>query len=311
VNLPYLDAGSLLGALPMIAAIDALEAALRGGLDPAADPRRTALAAEAGQLLVMPSSVGADIAVKLVSVAPGNPARGRPRIQGVVVLFDPADLAPLALLDGIALTSLRTPAVSALAVRRLAAAQARRLVVFGAGPQAEGHVEAIRAVRPIDEVVLVGRDPAKAQRLAATFAAGDPASRCVYRATQARDVLHDLAAADVVVCATTAREPVFDSAPLRSGAVVVAVGSHEPDAREVDAALVGRAHIVVEDVATAAREAGDLVLADADPAGWQSLADLVRAGPAREPGPYLVKTVGMAWEDAVVAGAATRAWLSR
>ena len=73
-----------------------------------------------------------------------------------------------------------------------------------------------------------------------------------------------LRAADVVVCATTARTPLFDSTLLTDDVIVIAIGSHEPDARELDGALMGRAQVVVEDVATALRECGDVVLAIAD-----------------------------------------------
>ena len=103
--------------------------------------------------------------VKLASVAPGNPGRGLPRIQGIYVLFDPETLAPAALVDGSALTCLRTAAVSALAVRHLAPTDACRLLVFGSGPQAAGHVEALRAVRPLEWVEVVARDRGRVARL--------------------------------------------------------------------------------------------------------------------------------------------------
>ncbi len=298
MKLPYLDAAALAAALPMTAAIDALDHALQAGLDPAADPPRTAVENPAGQVLLMPSAAGGHLAVKLVSVAPGNPELGRPRIQGLVVVFDPATLAPVALIDGIALTSLRTPAVSALAARRLARPEARRLVVFGTGPQAQGHITALRAIRPIDDVVLVARNQGRAETLAARYRAeGLPV-----RVGSAGDV----EGADLVVCATTAREPLFDGRLIKDGGCVIAVGSHEPTAREVDAGLVRRSRIVVEDVATALREAGDVVLAGVGPQQLETLGDLVRAEvradhPTR---PSFVKTVGMAWQDAVVAGAA-------
>ena len=152
MTLPFLAAADVAERLSPTAAIDALEAALRAGLDPEADPPRGALAVGGGELLVMPSATAAHAVVKLVTVG------GEPRIQGVCVVFDATTLAPVALVDGIALTNVRTPAVSALAVRALAAPDARRLLVFGRGPQAHGHVEAIRAVRPIEHVDMVGRD---------------------------------------------------------------------------------------------------------------------------------------------------------
>jgi ornithine cyclodeaminase/alanine dehydrogenase-like protein (mu-crystallin family) len=263
------------GALPLVDAVDALEAALAGGLDPEVAPPRTILPVGEGELLVMSAAAGGYAAVKLVTVGPTEP-----RIQGVCVLFDAATLAPVALLDGIALTNLRTPAVSALAVRRLAAPDARRLVVFGRGPQASAHVEAMRAVRPIDHVSVVGRDDGR------------------------RDDL--VAAADVICCCTTAREPLFDGSVVAAHACVVAIGSHEPGARETDDALAERATVVVESRASALREAGDVI--GAIEAGAVREDELVTlralvAGAELPPGPRLFKSTGMAWEDAVVAAA--------
>src|SRR4051794_34805987 len=106
MTLPFLDAAELARRLSATAAIDALEAALLGGLDPEADPPRSALALAGGELLVMPSATAGHGVVKLVTVG------GEPRIQGVCVVFDAATLAPVALVDGIALTNVRTPAVS-------------------------------------------------------------------------------------------------------------------------------------------------------------------------------------------------------
>jgi len=139
MTLPMLAAG----ALTVLEAADALEAALAAGLDPETAAPRASVPVGAGELLVMPAAVGAHAAVKLVTVGPGEP-----RVQGVCVLFDAESLAPVALLDGIALTNLRTAAVSALAVRRLAAPDARRLLVFGRGPQGRAHADAMHAIRP-------------------------------------------------------------------------------------------------------------------------------------------------------------------
>lgn len=224
----------------------------------------------------MPSAHGDAAAVKLVTIG------GDPRIQGVCVVFDPETLAPVAVLDGIALTNLRTAAVSALAVKHLAAPDPRRALVFGRGPQGRAHAAALRAVLPsLEQVDVVGRE-------------GQP---------------HDVAAAAVICCATTAREPLFDGARVAEHATVVAIGSHEPDAREVDGALVARAAVVVESRASALREAGDVVLAIAEGAlraeELLTLADLVRDGIAPN-GPRLFKSTGMAWEDAVVAAAVVR-----
>jgi ornithine cyclodeaminase/alanine dehydrogenase-like protein (mu-crystallin family) len=276
VSLPFVSAADVARRLDAAAAADALEAALAAGLDPEADPPRGVLELQGGQLLVMPSAAGAHAAVKLVTVG------GDPRVQGVCVVFDAATLAPVALVDGIALTNLRTPAVSALAVRRLASPDARRLLVFGRGPQGRAHAEALRAVRPIEHVDLVGRDHDGVDAL--------------------------VAAADVICCCTTAREPLFDGALVADHATVVAIGSHEPDARETDDVLARRATVVVESRTSALREAGDVICAVAAGALREdelvTLADLVRGRATPAPGrPVLFKSTGMAWEDAVVAAA--------
>jgi ornithine cyclodeaminase len=272
--LPYLSAGDVAAALTYAEAADALEAALRAGLDPEADPPRGTLPVGAGELLVMPSAPGGAgataAAVKLVTVG------GEPRIQGVCVVFDPETLAPAAVLDGIALTTLRTAAVSALAVRRLVAPGARRLLVYGRGPQGRAHAEAIaQVVDSIDHVDVVGRGT---------------------------DV--DVAGYDVIACCTTAREPLFDGGRVADHATVVAIGSHEPDARELDAALMRRATVVVESRASALREAGDVIGAALGADDLVTLADDHAPEPAR---PRVFKSTGMAWEDAVVAAAVVAA----
>ncbi|MFF4599550.1 ornithine cyclodeaminase family protein [Amycolatopsis sp. NPDC001319] len=283
----------VLAARPSIpAAIAALRAALADGLDPSADPARAVVPVPSGQFLLMPAFWGAFAGVKVATVAPGNPARDLPRIQGEYLLLDGATLTPLALLDGVAVTSVRTAAVSALAVDCLAAPDASRLVVFGTGPQAASHLEALRQVRPVRDVVVVGRSAART----AAFAAAQGA-----RVGTAADV----ASADLVVCCTTSSTPLFDGALVPDGATVVAVGSHEPHVREIDAALMGRATVVVEAVDTALREAGDVVLAVSEgalaPDALVPLSDVVRGAALPGSGPRLFKSVGMAWEDLVVA----------
>ncbi|SFP30714.1 ornithine cyclodeaminase [Geodermatophilus dictyosporus] len=289
----FLDADAV-AALGPAAAVQAVTEALRGGLDPAVDPPRVPVGLANGQFLLMPSEGAAAAGVKVVTVAPDNPARGLPRVQAVYLLFDPGTLALRAVLDGTALTTLRTPAVSAAAVLGRLPDRPLRVGVVGAGPQATGHVATLAAVRPLSHVVHLVRDPSRTPLDA--VALGSP---------EAGEALRS---ADVVVCATSARTPVVDPALLREDVVVVAVGSHEPDARELDAALLARATVVVEDVATALREAGDVVLAVAEgalsPGDLVPLRDVV-TGTAAVPAdrPLVVKTVGMSWQDLVVATA--------
>jgi ornithine cyclodeaminase len=304
-SLALVDADTLASALSWDQAIDALDVALAAGLDLAGAPPRTRLATPHGELLLMPAQAEHAVGVKLVSVVPGNPAVGRPRIQGVYVLFDAATMSPRAVIDGAALTTLRTPALSALAVRRLAAASASRLTVFGSGPQARAHVHAIRTVRPISTVTIVGRDHARAEALADELTQAGLAARV--------GDAGDAAGADVVVCATTARKPIFDAEQLSQHACVVGVGAHEPDAREISEAVFARAQrVVVEERATALREAGDVIMAVAagalDPDSLVDVAALRQLAPVE--GITVFKSVGMGWQDLAVAEAGYAAWLA-
>ncbi|MGN9840500.1 ornithine cyclodeaminase family protein [Nonomuraea sp. H19] len=336
-GLPYLDAATLERLVPVGRAVRILEDALRAGLDPEATPQRPVVDVPAGQLLLMPAAAGRYAGVKAVTIAPGNPGRGLPRIQGTYLLFDGETLAPLAAMDGIALTSLRTPAVSALAVRHLADPRGGKLVVFGSGPQAWGHVLAFREVRPIEDVTIVGRDLGRAEALAArcralglparasgpapvpaTAANGpapatDPPASVTGPGVTTPAVAAAVAEADLIVCCTTARNPLFPGMLARDGGTVVAVGSHEPGARELDGDLIARATVVVEARAAALEEAGDVIIpirqgtiTTGHIAG--NLAELIAGEVVAGPGPRVFKSTGMAWEDLVVAAAAYEAW---
>jgi ornithine cyclodeaminase len=217
-GLPRIDAATLESVLPMAEAIDVIEGLLRSGFDPEVDPARHVLGVAAGDLLVMPSHTEQWVGVKIATVAPENPARDLPRIQALYLLIDALTLSPVAILDGTALTALRTPAVSAVAVRHLASPDAAHLVLFGTGPQAWGHLVAIRAVRSIEHVTLV---PHSAGR------GGELAEQCrsmlgMHTEIGSPDAVAD---ADIVACCTTARMPLFPGELLRDDAAVVAIGS--------------------------------------------------------------------------------------
>ena len=264
-------------------------------------PARTSVPTVHGELLLMPAEYAGSVGVKVLSLAPGNATIGRPRIQATYILMDAVTLTPLLHLDGAALTTLRTPALAAVAVDALAPESAHRLVVFGAGPQAEGHVHAFRAVRPIDEVRIISRSADSAFALVRRLRdQGIEAS--VGRAD-------DVARAEIVATATSSPTPVFDNAMVSDGAVVTAVGSHHPGHRELDSVLMRRAEMVVEDAETGLREAGDVVMAVAD--GSLRADDLHSLGAVvadedhplrahRRSGAAVFKSVGQGWQDLVI-----------
>lgn len=306
MKIDYIGAEELAGLLPPREAVAAIREALAGGLDPAADRPRTVLElpGNRGQLLAMPSASEFGVGVKAISSVPGNAERGLPRIQGVHLVFRPPSYVPVAVIDGAALTALRTPAVSVAAVLPVLTRPGRRwnAVVFGAGPQGAGHVRTLRDVGvDLAEVTYIVRDPSRADR---ALVRDDK----VVAAAHSEALLRQ---ADLVVCATSSAVPLFDSARLGPEVVVLAVGSHEPGAREVDSALAARAQVVVEDPATALRECGDVVLPIAEgvlsAARLLPMARVVRGEIELDATrPVLFKASGMAWQDAVVADAALR-----
>lgn len=304
----WVDAATVRRSLSPDRARRLIRQELADGLDPTSDPPRLAARAGEGQLLVMPSATRRAAGVKVLSVAPSNPGRGLERIQAVYVLMDAETLTPSVLIDGAAITALRTPAVSAVAIDALAPADVDSVVVFGSGPQALGHAEALLAVRRPSSVTVVGRraDPTRStvQRISGLASS----TRLATRALTGEDpeVEEAVRAAQVVVTATSAATPVIGDDWVADGACVVAIGSHEAHRRELGSALVGRSLVVVEDFTTARREAGDVILAAAqgalDWADVHTLGDLVTGRVQRATDrPNVFKSVGMAWQDLVIA----------
>jgi alanine dehydrogenase len=259
-----LNANDVRRALPMAAAIDAMRtafAALASGR--AVVPPRTQLRIDRhdGDTLVMPAFLSGDdaeaaLAVKVVSVFPHNGEANLPRINAAVVALDPATGVPVALLEGAALTGIRTAAASALATELLARPDSRTLAIFGAGVQARTHLEAICTVRPIETAWIYAPTAERVDRLIADLAGRGPIPTDLRRAATPAEAVSQ---ADVVCTVTTSPAPVFADGDLRPGTHVNAVGSYKPQVAEVPAETVVRALVVVDERAGAWQEAGDLV----------------------------------------------------
>lgn len=302
-GIPYLDGRRLRELVPIVVAVDVLEDAFRR-----ADmvvPPRAHLPAGPGELLVMPATGPAGTGVKLVTVNPSNPPE-RALINGIYVLFDPSFLEPVLIVDGAAVTALRTPAVSAVATRALAPEDASRLVIFGAGIQATGHLDAMCTVLDITSVVVVARSIDSANELVI---------RARDRGLEARaGSPDDVRTADVVCTCTSSTSPLFDGSLLPHGAHVNAIGAYKPHARELDDRTIARSTIVVEDKASAASEAGDLVQPMEsgllDIRNVVELGDVLRDGRPYTPGKDVTvfKSVGLASEDLAVVSAAFAAF---
>ncbi len=294
-----IDSGELGRRLGMRAAIDALEAGFAAGVP--ALPLRTHTPTLHGELLLMPAAGDQGVGVKLITLTSENRKRGLAYVQGTYVLFEPVSQAPEAVIDGASLTALRTGAVSGLATRWLARDDASRLVVFGAGVQARAHVEAVRAVRDIEEVVIVSRTRDRAEALAAEV--GGRAGS-----------IADVEGAHIICTCTSSPQPLFDGGLLPDGAHVNAVGAYTTDTRELDSAAVARARVVVETREVAMAESGDLLIplaegAISDDHVVADLAEVVRGKEVRRSPADLTAfiSVGLAFEDLVVARAAVDA----
>ena len=253
--------------------------------------------------MLMPAVDGDAAGIKLLMIQPKNLQRGTPNIQGTYVLFDADAGHPVALLDGAALTNVRTPAVSAVATDALARDDVRTLGIIGTGPQADGHVEAMLAVRPgIAEIVIASRSPQAAASTATRVEQLAPHT-IVRTGSNA-----DAASCDVVCTATRAIDPILTAAMVRPGTHINAIGAYRTDMRELATDLVAAATVTVDDVQAAHDEAGDLALAIADGGwSWDLLAgDLaaISSGRVRRRDAAeitIFKSVGLAVEDLVIA----------
>ena len=198
---------------------------------------------------------GAAFALKAICIMPGNPAHGLDAHQGTVTLFDGETGVPTAILDASAVTEIRTAAVTAVATGLLARADARSLAILGAGVQGRAHLTSLAGVRDFERVRVYAPTRAHAQALAEQAAM--PGAQ-VSAADTAEDAVRG---ADVVVAATSSREPVLAHAWLKPGAHVNAVGASTPQAREIDTATVAASALFCDSRESVQHEAGEFQLA--------------------------------------------------
>ncbi|MHB8632046.1 MAG: ornithine cyclodeaminase family protein [Candidatus Limnocylindria bacterium] len=257
-----------------------------------------------GVALAMPAALagGSTYSVKLVSVAPWNARSGRPVVTATVLLGDAATGELLAIIDGTALTALRTGAAGGVAARELSRLDAGRVALFGAGAQARAQLLALAAVRPITEVRVVTRDVAHAVALRAWAAHERTLGGLAIQPATAQDAV---AGADIVVTATTSPTPVFQGAWLGEGVHVTAVGSFAPRTRELDDETLRGAYLVVDQRAAALAEAGELRgLRDRDVVELGEILSGRAPGRTGESQRTVFKSVGNAIQDLVVAARA-------
>ncbi|MGC8990647.1 MAG: ornithine cyclodeaminase family protein, partial [Verrucomicrobiia bacterium] len=256
----HLSSEAVRRALPMSEAIAAMRDAFaelaRGGVN--LPPRlRMDAPAENGVALVMPchSTSQKLFSLKFITLFSDNQRRGLPLIQSTVLLSDGSTGVPRAVMDGAALTSLRTGAASGLATDLLARPESTTVAVFGAGVQARTQLEAVACVRRIQRVRVFDRNMESATRFADEMRQQLGLEvQCATSPAEAAD------GADIICTATTSAVPVFDDRDVKPGAHINAVGVFQPNMAEVPAATVCRARVVVDHRQSALEEAGDLLM---------------------------------------------------
>ena len=250
-------------------------------------------------------------AIMLTGKFPSNRARGRPSIQGVILLCDADTGAVLAIMDSVEITRRRTAAASALAAKHLARSGAETLAIVGCGAQARAQAEALIDVLPLKRARAFDADTATAQAFAKETSGAIPFE-------VAASVRESTLGADVIVTCTTARTPFLGVADISPGALIAAVGADSPAKSEIEPALMAKA-AVVADVLAQCLIMGDLhhaVKAGAMVAGHvrAELADLVvgaKSGRASDDEIVIFDSTGTAIQDVTSAAAVYERALER
>jgi alanine dehydrogenase len=275
-------------------------------------PARTAirLTQEKGLHLGMPAYVAASegipavLALKTVTVFPDNPAAHKlPTTLATLVLHDPTTGALLAVMEAGYLTAMRTGAASGVATRYLAREDAKSLGLFGAGVQARAQLRAIREVRTLDRVIVYDINREAAARFAAEMSetSGPP----IEVAPTPQVCLE----AAIVVTASSSKTPLFEGSQLRPGTHLNGIGSHSPDARELDTETVRRARIFADHVPSRLAEDADFIIPIREGLFEESRLDTslgeviagLKPGRRSEEEITLFKSGGLAVQDAVTA----------
>jgi ornithine cyclodeaminase len=295
--------------LPMKECIDVMEDAFvalaRGEVE---QPLRTIFRPPhiKGVMALMPTFRGGEaplFGLKAICVFPGNAAIGKDAHQGSVILFDGVTGELRAIANASAITAIRTAAVSGLATRVLARENASTLAIIGAGVQARAHLEALACVRKLQRVRVAAGSKASAERFAHSMKS---LVECeIEPVGSPQDAVRE---ADIIVTATTSREPVVCHEWLKPGTHINAIGTFSPRARELDTATMASSAIFVDRRESAFNEAGDYLIAAAEGAiGPESISELgevligEHAG-RRSPEEITVfKSLGLAMEDLAAA----------
>jgi ornithine cyclodeaminase/alanine dehydrogenase-like protein (mu-crystallin family) len=265
-----LNAADTLQLLTPLETVGIVEAAALAANEPAGNvvPKRQHIQWSGGTLLTMPAIGAGAMAVKLVSVVPGNAARNLPVTNGLLVLSEADTGLPVAIMDAASLTALRTGAVGALGVRYLTPADVTSIGIVGTGVQGAWQAISACAVRPIREVFAVRRSAGGFAAFEALLAVRVPGVTI----TPCASATELLARTEVIITATTSRDPVLPDEPrLLAGKHFIAIGSFERHMQELpDSVFRLAGHLVLDsefarhEVGEAVRSVAQHLLTDAD-----------------------------------------------
>ncbi len=247
-----IDAERLRVLTPWPKLIDALQGAFR---EPCAAPERLHFdIGGVGSLIIMPAWYqNGLLGVKVVQAFPANSNLGKPAVHGMYMLASASDGEVLSLIDAQELTARRTAATSALASTFLSRDSSRCLLVMGTGRLALEVISAHAAVRPIEQVLIWGRNPKRASSLADRINDTLP-----LHAETVASLDRALSQADIISTVTAAFDPILPGRSLRPGTHIDLIGGYTPFMREADDDVVRAAAIYVDRVSSAVREAGDI-----------------------------------------------------
>jgi alanine dehydrogenase len=256
-----LSESDLRAVLTMRDVIDAVEQGFRvlARGDAAAPERlRFDVPAHNGVLLEMPAYADLEgagaLGTKIASVFEQNARRGLEIVQAVYLLLDCETGVPLSLMDGRFITAIRTAATSAVATKLMAAPGSKRLAVFGAGVQAEFHIQAMIEVAEVEHVMIASRSADKARALADRIRSVHSLPCELASAEQAA------AKANLICTCTSSPTPLFDGSVLSAGTHINAVGAFTPSTRELDTGAVRKARVIIDAESAAGREAGEILI---------------------------------------------------
>ena len=257
--------------------------------------------AQGEDFLLMPAISSTGIGIKLVTVMAQNPTLGLPLVHGFYLYCDKTTGVPKATFDGSALTTLRTPAASAVATEILSPENIQSLGIFGTGVQARGHIESMLVVRPnIEQIIVCGRTPESTNKFINSLTikghkinAGSP---------------EQTAACNLVCSCTSSHKPVIPTDSVKPRTHLNLIGSFSAAQKEADLKLIENADIFVDHRTAAKEEAGELINAELE-GNWSfenilgDFSDLILGNAKRSNAEAitLFKSVGLAAWDLIVA----------